>query len=336
MRNWIADEIVSGRNTGLISSFGKTFSLSRPTATRIVKQLADENWLSVSGPSRRPVYALGKNRGIYRQYKREVIDENLIWTRDFLPFFELSPNVKNIVQHGFTEIMNNAHDHSNGSQVSAFVEVQGEYLGIAINDDGIGIFEKIASALKLPDRRLALLELSKGKLTTDPERHSGEGIFFTSRMFDAFVIRANGLSFEHFHTGFEDHLRELPAASGSREAGTRVFMLISLASARTTREVFEQFTLDHPDDLSFNKTVVPVRLARLGEESLVSRSQAKRLVARFEGFRKVELDFSDVEEVGQAFADEVFRVFARAHPEVILSAINASDYVQRMIRRVQE
>ena len=38
------------------------------------------------------------------------------------------------------------------------------------------------------DKRQALFELSKGKFTTDPSRHSGEGVFFTSRMFDDFEI----------------------------------------------------------------------------------------------------------------------------------------------------
>ncbi len=35
---------------------------------------------------------------------------------------------------------------------------------------------------------------------------------------------------------------------------------------------------------------------------------------RFERFQTVVLDFTGVEEIGQDFADEVFRVFQRAHP----------------------
>lgn len=33
---------------------------------------------------------------------------------------------------------------------------------------------------------------------------------------------------------------------------------------------------------------------------------------RFERFRNIELDFKGVDEIGQAFADELFRVYARA------------------------
>jgi hypothetical protein len=54
-----------------------------------------------------------------------------------------------------------------------------------------------------------------------------------------------------------------------------------------------------------------VRLAKYGNDQLISRSQAKRLLARIELFKIVLFDFSGVETIGQAFADEIFRVFAQ-------------------------
>ena len=90
-----------------------------------------------------------------------------------------------------------------------------------------------------------------------------------------------------------------------------------------------------PDDYSFSKTVIPVKLAAFGDEQLLSRSQAKRLVARIDQFKNVELDFSGVDEIGQAFADEVFRVFGKTHPLVVLEAIHANAYVAGMIKRVK-
>lgn len=330
--NWTTSEVMKGRTTGLISSIQDKFGLSRPTVSKIVKEMIERQWLAKSGPRNKPVYSLGKIRRIIRAYKRENIDEQEIWETDFSNYLNLSDNVKNIAHHGFTEMMNNAHDHSNAKNVVAVAFVSERNLTLAIYDDGIGIFKKIADALELPDRRLALLELSKGKFTTDPERHSGEGIFFTSRMFHVFMIKANDLEYVHFERLGDDYIQE--DLQKQVKNGTAVVMQIPLDSKRTAREVFEQFTLDHPDDLSFNKTVVPVRLASLENENLVSRSQAKRLVSRFEGFKKVVLDFADITEIGQAFADEVFRVFGNAHPEVTLEVENASDYVVKMIRRV--
>ena len=80
--------------------------------------------------------------------------------------------------------------------------------------------------------------------------------------------------------------------------------------------------------------VVPLRLAQHEGEKLVSRSQAKRVAHRFEKFRHVVLDFEGVAQIGQAFADELFRVFALEHPTVRLTPINTSPPVGQMISRV--
>ena len=47
------------------------------------------------------------------------------------------------------------------------------------------------------------------------------------------------------------------------------------------------------------------------------------------------LDFAEVANIGQAFADEIFRVFANEHPEVELVAMHAASEVQQMIRRAE-
>jgi hypothetical protein len=74
-----------------------------------------------------------------------------------------------------------------------------------------------------------------------------------------------------------------------------------------------------------------VKLAQYGEDKLISRSQAKRLVARVDQFKTVFFDFEGVETIGQAFADEIFRVFARSHPEIEVIAVKANPEVQGMI-----
>jgi hypothetical protein len=72
-----------------------------------------------------------------------------------------------------------------------------------------------------------------------------------------------------------------------------------------------------------------------GDDELVSRSQGRRLLSRFERFRVIELDFSGVESVGQAFADEVFRVFASRHPEIVLEVTHTTPAVAKMISRAR-
>ena len=315
------------------------FGVTRAAAASIVRQLEASGFLLRFGGSTRPRFSAGATRWVSHEYALPDVDESLLWERDFSPFVELPDNVRNILHHGFTEMVNNASEHSGGERVH--VELECGLAGMCVlrvMDDGIGIFRKITDTLKLPDPRLSLLELSKGKFTSDSSRHSGEGVFFTSRMFDGFFIDANQLGYDRFEgpDGRLDETDSLHVASrDGQPVGTGITMAIGATTRRTAREVFEHFTPDVPDDYSFSKTTIPVKLAAFGDENLLSRSQAKRLVARIDQFKNVELDFSGVDEIGQAFADEVFRVFGKTHPLVVLEAIHANAYVAGMIRRVK-
>jgi anti-sigma regulatory factor (Ser/Thr protein kinase) len=238
-------------------------------------------------------------------------------------------NVLSIWHYGFTEMLNNVVDHSGANLVKVTVVKTAASTTITIYDDGIGIFKKIQAALNLLDERHSVLELAKGKFTTDPANHSGEGIFFSSRMFDEFDILSGEVYFSHEFDKKEDWILQ---RSTPRD-GTLVTMKLHNHTARTTKKVFDKFTSD--EDYGFNKTVVPVKLLKYGDDNLVSRSQAKRLLARFDRFKIVMLDFAGVSSIGQAFADEVFRVFRSKHPEVELLPINASAEVKRMISRAE-
>lgn len=104
-------------------------------------------------------------------------------------------------------------------------------------------------------------------------------------------------------------------------------------TSRTTKNIFDEYS--EGDDYRFDKTVVPVDLAKYGVDELISRSQAKRLLARVELFKRVVFDFKNVDQIGQAFADQIFRVFANEHPEINLTPINMSKEVREMISRAQ-
>ena len=78
-----------------------------------------------------------------------------------------------------------------------------------------------------------------------------------------------------------------------------------------------------------------LHLAKIGDENLISRSQAKRLLTRLEPFKEVFLDFEGVDIIGQAFADEIFRVFQNAHPEIEIIQVKANKNIQNIIKRVK-
>jgi anti-sigma regulatory factor (Ser/Thr protein kinase) len=322
-------QAVTAHPHDLVGMVAAQLGLSGARTSTQVRALVKDGYLEKAG-STRPTYTLGRNRRFERTFVRAGLAEDAVWFEQMLPMLRDVPrNVLDIAHHGVTEMVNNAVDHSDATHVIVRMDLRDGRLWFEVADAGIGIFRKITRALNLPDERLALLELAKGKLTTDPRRHSGEGIFFTSRMFDRFRIASEGLVFDHDHVYDEDLLDDADEAGG-----TRVAMHIGLDSKRTAKDVIDQFS-SGPDDYSFAKTVVPVRLAKIGDENLVSRSQAKRLLQRVDRFRCVVLDFDQVSSIGQAFADEIFRVFANEHPEVELVAVHAVPDVQQMIRRAE-
>ena len=256
--------------------------------------------------------------------------EDLVWRQHIRSLLGNMPdNVITIWQYGFTEMFNNAIDHSGGSEIEIQIRKTATSTEILMVDNGVGIFKKIQKELNLLDERHALLELSKGKLTTDDKRHSGEGIFFTSRMFDSYDILSGGVYFSHQFGHPEDWILEREKFGN----GTAVWMKLHNHTARTTKKIFDQYTSG--DDYGFNKTVVPVNLAQYGDDKLISRSQAKRLLARVDKFKIVIFDFSGVDSIGQAFADEIFRVFALHHPEVELTSVHANMEVKQMINRAR-
>jgi len=54
-----------------------------------------------------------------------------------------------------------------------------------------------------------------------------------------------------------------------------------------------------------------------------------------ESFDTVLLDFKGIKSIGQAFADEIFRVFKLSHPNIGVDVINAAEGVRYMIDRAK-
>lgn len=306
------------------------FGITRQAVNRHMKTLIEDGIIEAEGQTKERSYSLKVTYAAQRLLLAENREEDVVWREHVLPGLGWIPeNIANICYYGFTEIFNNAIDHSEGEMALIWLGTTSKTVTLGIADDGIGIFEKIRSRFNLEDHRQAVLELSKGKLTTDPARHTGQGIFFASRMFDAFSIRADHLYFSHDASG-DGWLVEV---NPTTEPGTSVIMEISTDSKRTSKEVFDLYTDLDSDDYAFSKTHVPLALAKYGEEQLISRSQAKRVLARFDRFKEVFLDFAGVDSIGQAFADEIFRVFHQSNPEIKVIAINGNEQVMQMIKR---
>jgi anti-sigma regulatory factor (Ser/Thr protein kinase) len=313
----------------LVRVVTERFGISRQAVHRRLKRLIRGEWIQARGQTRSRRYALGPVRERFAALQVTAeLDEDRVWTELVKPQLTgLPQNVVSLCQYGLTEMLNNVVDHSGSRVATIAVKRTPRSIELVVRDEGVGIFRKIKTECGLASEHEAILELTKGKLTTDPERHTGEGIFFSARMFDDFSIGSGTVRLS-CSAGGENWL----CAERAAAEGTCVTMRISPGSPRTTQEVFERFA-SAKDGFSFDRTHVVARLVDLEGRTLVSRSQAKRILARLERFSEVILDFEGVESVTPAFADEIFRVFASRHPQVRLLPVHDNEQVRQMIRR---
>jgi anti-sigma regulatory factor (Ser/Thr protein kinase)/anti-anti-sigma regulatory factor len=323
-------ENVEAHPTDIAKVTATQFGLSRQAVNKHLRNLINEGALIETGSTRNKTFKLCADQVWSTWYHPTGLEEDVVWTNDVNPRLQLPENATRIWNYCVTEILNNAIDHSDADSISIEIKKSATTTEILIYDSGVGIFKKIMDALGLPDQEYALLELAKGGFTTDPSRHSGQGIFFSSRMVDNFYIFSRGTFFSHDIKREHDWLTHDESKSKS---GTLVGMTLKNHTARTTKKVFDEFST--PEDDGFTKTIVPVRLSLYGDEQLVSRSQAKRLLARVEKFKTVVLDFEGVSTIGHSYADEIFRVFANANPAIQLLAINTNDEVKATINQAR-
>lgn len=308
----------------------KEFGVSKTTVHRHINTLIKNGALIKTGTKRGAQYHLPNALNKNLSFKiTPDLEEHDVWT-DFLAdsFSGLKENIEDICYYGFGEMFNNAKDHSEGGKINVETRIEKDLITISVSDDGIGVFKKIQNHLKVSNLREAVLHLTKGKITTDPARHSGEGIFFSSRAFDSFSIYSNGLLY------VKDNEKDdwfFESKEDKNKPKTSVTMKINKNSKRTMLGVFEKY--QNEDTQAFEKTHIRVELSKFNEDRFVSRSQAKMILRDLDKFNHIVLDFKDTRSVGQAFVDEVFRVFQNQHPDIKIEHINANEDVEFMVSR---
>ncbi len=305
--------------------------ISRRQAGALLKRLQALQWVVACGTPRSPRHVPGALRQVVRRYALAGLQEDGPWRRDFAPCFALPSAVQAMAQYAFTELLNNAIDHSGGTSVTVSMRQTPLQLQLLVSDDGVGLFRRVAEHFALDEPAMAMLELAKGKLTSDPERHCGHGLFFTSQLADVFDLHANTAAFQrrgwdggHWHV-------QRPAA----KVGTSIYLAIALDTPRTLEQVQMAYSASG-QGLDFERTCVPLALlAAPGARQLSSRAEARRVAERLDRFAVAELDFTGLEHIGHGFADELFRVIGRRHPALQLKPLAATASVTAMIEAVR-
>lgn len=332
VKNYIMEKIFKEQGN-FVEKTSRTFGISSTTVYKYIHQLVDEGKIEKKGKGE---YALRLTVDKHYTYElnKENIEEDIVYEATLKKYVEkFSDNVVKIWEYSFMEMFNNVIDHSMAGRADIYICQNALYTWVNIVDDGIGIFKKISDFYGYNSLDDAILGLFKGKLTTDKENHSGEGIFFTSKVMDHFAAISGNKAFSQANT--KEMILDINMLSLSElvdKPGTIVVLALSNYSSQNLKEVFDMYS---NEDGGFTITKIPMKHV-CDSGYPVSRSQAKRLYFGLERFEKVILDFSGVSEMGQGFAHELFCVYARKHPEVEIQCINENSDIRRMINHVKE
>jgi hypothetical protein len=303
--------------------------VSRQAAHYNLKEMERRGDIIHEGAGRGGRYRRRAQRQIV--YLLQDLREDEVWSEEVFALRQMdlavfdNPKVRQILNFVFTEMVNNAIDHSGGTTLTVRWFFNTEEIAFEVEDDGVGAFQRMRETRNLQSDFDAIGEIAKGKQTSDPTRHSGLGIYFSSRMSSEFVLTSG-----HF-TWTVDNRRDDNAVGwlDVPRIGTRVRCEIDASTTITPNEVFD--VLSDPVILGANKTTIRVSLFEEG--GFVSRAEAKRIGAHLEDFGTVELDFQGIESVGQGFVDELFRVWQSDHPQTRLIPIGANRSILLLIAK---
>lgn len=333
IKKQILDHIsVHGPSSGV--AIAEMLGVSRQAVNRYMKALVEAGDLIKEGRTRGTLYRFSEDtdstegKTLRKRLLLAGMEEDRVFEEIGITLnlqSELSEQGYEIVRYAFTEILNNAIDHSGSTHGELVVEMQAYELSFSIRDFGVGIFQNIADTCNLPDEYAALGHLLKGKQTTMPERHSGEGLFFTSRIGDEVAIRSHALALSFLNSREDLITGEIP-----RLKGTDVSFTIKKQTKKSLQKLFERYAPEKYE-YRFSRSRVQVKLY---QRNYMSRSEGRRLVSGLHEFREIIFDFQGVASIGQAFSDEVFRLFPIRHPDILIEVEHANPAIVQMLKHV--
>lgn len=318
-------EKIAQKTPSLSKTVADTFGVNASTIHAYINEMLDKKIIE---KKKRGEYELIDQEYHYQLSRKngDLDDDIYAYNACLCKHIEtFSDNVKDIWSYTFSEMINNVMDHSCAENVHIVIKQNYLITTAAVLDDGVGIFKKIKEHFGFSSIDDAICELFKGKLTTDTMNHSGEGIFFSSRLMDEFLIVSDGRVFT-INKYDDSKVMDLPIEN---QHGTCVIMGLSNFSQKKAKEIFDAFS---DEDGGFTKT--KISLKNIFGTSPVSRSQAKRVSNRLDSFEEVIVDFTDVAWMGQGFAHQLFVVFAKNHPDISIIPVNMNEDVTKMYNHV--
>lgn len=304
----------------------------RTYVSRLLRKLVEEKKVYSRKDGRNVFYRAVAGVAIDESFSTRNLNEEMIWEKAYEneKFFKpVSEQARDILAFSSLEMINNAIDHSKSGSVHVKIWREMGFLKFTVRDFGVGIFNNIMAKNGFSDEYEAVQWLLKGKNTTDKTRHSGEGIFWTSKIADKMIISSG-----KFKLTFENIIDKCAIEDVDESVlGTEIYFELQEDSEKSMSELFHQYSFDD-EKLTLDVTRIPVGLYGSGDV-WISRSQARRVLDGLDKFKKVTFDFSGVKLIGQGFADEIFRVYQIKHPDMVFEYENANETIQLLIERAK-
>ena len=137
IRQFILDN-VEHHPKDVASLAAKAFEISRQAVNKHVQYLVEQKALLVRGTTRSKHYILQPLEQWDQIYAlNHSLEEHVVWQQNIFPRLgRLPENVIDIWHYGFTEMLNNALDHSTGNNVSIYFKKTGTSTEIRIFEMG--------------------------------------------------------------------------------------------------------------------------------------------------------------------------------------------------------
>ena len=174
----------------------EAFSISQNTVYRYLSELLDSGAVT---RKKNGVYSIVNQTKQFtlRRDANELVDEQRIYERLIYDDYvgNLPENVRKIWDFSFTEMMNNAIDHSRAGEVTIVVSANRAYTSIIIYDNGIGIFKNIRNWFALDSIELTFSSALGEQWGNKELRKSIKSTFKTRRIngkIEVSYLRASG------------------------------------------------------------------------------------------------------------------------------------------------
>lgn len=330
VKNYILRLIKNGRKDYVKATID-AFNISKSSVYNYVKQMENDSLIEKKNGG----YVLRTSYYHYFFKNDGTLGEDRVYSQFISQHIQFKKNVNSIWNYAFTEMMNNAIEHSEAENIYVSIFQNHLETQILIRDDGIGIFKNIQRFMKeTKNEAISLQEcvslLFAGKFTTAKQYHTGEGIFFTSHIMDEFIIYSDDNFFTRNNFSSSQIEDESLHNFMNMSNGTVVRMTLNNNTKKILADVFNTFA---PVDEGFIKTNIPIAHMFSGGNP-VSRSEARRLLESISVFTDISLDFMGVDEIGQGFAHELFVLGKQKYPNINLRINNTCKTVEDMIKRV--